>query len=510
MITAGTMRLTDLMVRAAHHWPNQPALTCDSGTLPWAQLSDRVHRLASVLRAAGVGCGDRVAWLGFNGRRGVECYYAPLLLGAASVPLNFRLAEAELLSAVQISEPKVLIADAEHAGIARTLTEQSGIQLCLTAEYEDRVAQAPPLSATEAAPGANDDMAMLLFTGGTTGQAKGVMLSHANLYVNAMGTAMGFAVPFARHEAHLMTGPLFHTAAGGRVWMSALMGTHLVMMAKFDVENLMMLVTDHRVSLLQLVPTMLAMILDHPKREAFDLSCLRILTYGAAPMPPDMMRRAMQAFPGITFGQAYGMTEAAPIVTVLDAKDHEGEAPHLTSVGRPVPYDDVRILDAGDKELPHGQVGEVCLRGPNVMLGYWRDDATTATAMRGGWYHTGDTGYVDGEGYIYLTGRMTDMIITGGENVYPIEVENAVGSHPSVDEVAVIGLPDPKWGERVHAVVRLKGRAGVNDIIDHCQGLIAGYKCPKSVSFLDGPFPLTTVNKIDKKALREMYLPRRR
>lgn len=505
MSSFGKMRLTDPLVRAAHHWPNRPALTCDAGTLTWAQLSDRIHRLASVLRLAGVGPGDRVAWLGFNGRRGVECYYAPQLLGAACVPLNYRLAEPELQKAVQNSQPTVIIADAEHSGKAQVLAESDTIQLCLTADYEDRIKNAPPLSEADTQPGGGDDMAMLFYTGGTTGESKGVMLSHMNLYMNGMSTAMGMTVPFGVGEPHIMTGPLFHAGAGGRVWMSSLMGTHLIMMAKFDVDQVMSAINEHRVALLQLVPTMLAMILDHPKIDHFDLSCLRILTYGASPMPPELMRRAIKVFPGITFGQAYGMTEAAPVVTILTAEDHEGEAPHLTSVGRSVAYDDVRVLNGKDEVVPAGQVGEVCVRGPNVMLGYWRDPDTTAQAMRSGWYHTGDTGFLDGDDYLHLTGRMTDMIITGGENVYPIEVENALGTHPSVAEVAVIGVPDSKWGERVHAVVRLKGRADKQEIIDYARGLIAPYKCPKTISFQDGPFPVTAINKIDKKALRKMY-----
>lgn len=512
------IRVTDQLAKAAHEWPDRAAISCALGTLTWAQLYARCQAQAQALLDLGITHGDRVAWLGFNASTGVECYYAPALVGAACVPLNFRLSEQELQTCLADCTPMVLVCDAAHAELAvrlaatcpsiKSVWQAGGEPVAGAQPYNDVLSRAEqretPLD--DAQTGADDDLLILFYTGGTTGTPKGVMLSHTNIFTNAMGTAAAFGITAG--ETHYMTGPLFHTAGGSRVYISSLMGTHLVIRPNFDVVDLMQQVSTHRVNLLQFVPTMMAMMLDHPQFHKFDMTSLKTLTYGASPMPPELLRRAMAAFPGVRFGQAFGMTEASPILTILPPDDHAPDGPNaarLTSVGRAVPYVDMRIINDDETPCAQGEVGEVIARGPNIMLGYWNQPEQSATALRGGWYHTGDAGYLDADGYLFLTGRIKDMIISGGENVYPIEVENVISTHPAVAEVAVIGTPDPTWGERVHAVVSLHSDVDGAAIIDHARARLAHYKCPKQVSFHSGPLPLTAVNKIDKRALRALY-----
>jgi long-chain acyl-CoA synthetase len=250
--------------------------------------------------------------------------------------------------------------------------------------------------------------------------------------------------------------------------------------------------------------------LNHPRFSDFDLSSLKQVNYGASPMPQALLRQAMERMPGVRFYQGYGMTEASPLLTVLEPDDHvlEGpEAGRLSSVGRTVYHAEIRIVDTEDREVPPGTVGELVARGPNIMKGYWNLPELTAEALRGGWYHTGDAGYEDEDGYIFLVDRIKDMIVTGGENVYSVEVENAIYRHLAVKDCAVFGVPDKEWGEAVHAVVTLKPDASTSEaeLIAHCRALIAGYKCPKSVEIRDEPMPLSGANKILKSELRAPY-----
>ncbi|SEP95461.1 class I adenylate-forming enzyme family protein [Thalassovita taeanensis] len=513
------IRVTDQLAKAAHAWPDLPAVSCALRTLSWAELNVRTRALATVLSDAGVQRGDRLAYLGFNSHIGVECYYAPALVGAAVVPINFRLSERELIDCIHDCRPRVLVVDEEHAPLARAImaacpqVEQvlyagTGTVPAGMVGYEAALSTAGAEPDFQALCGRDDDMLIMFYTGGTTGTPKGVMLTHTNMFTNAMAALTNWDI--AENGAHFVTGPLFHTAGGSRVFGASLMGVHLVLMPRFDAVELMGLVAKHRVTLLQFVPTMMAMLLDHPQIGRFDMSSVKMMTYGAAPMPPALMKRALKVFPGVRFGQAFGMTEASPVLTVLNPDYHVLSGPKagkLTSLGRPVSYADVRVVDENDVPLPAGQIGEIIARGPNIMKGYWQQPEVTAEAMRGGWYHTGDSGYFDKDGFLFLAGRIKDMVITGGENVYPVEVEEVMGTHPAVRDSAIIGTPDPKWGERVHAVIVLHPGAcpTEEEIIAHCRTQLAHYKCPTLVSFRTEPLPLTKVNKVDKLALRAFY-----
>ncbi|SMO85498.1 Acyl-CoA synthetase (AMP-forming)/AMP-acid ligase II [Thalassovita litoralis] len=513
------IRMTDLLAKAAFNWPDHPAFTCGLRTLTWAELNTRTRQLATSLHGFGVQRGDRVGFLGFNSHVGAECYYAPALIGACVVPLNFRLAAGEMVQLLNNCRPHVLIVDEEHAEIAaQVIPHCPSIQKVLYAgtgpvpqgmlDYEETLSSAGTEPDFDTLAGSDDDTLIMFYTGGTTGTPKGVMLTHSNIYANAMGMMINWNI--GQNETHFMSGPMFHTAGGSRVYATTLMGTHLITMPKFDVGGLLHLIQHHRVNLVQFVPTMMVMILDHPDFGKYDLSSLKMMTYGASPMPPELMKRAIAAFPGVGFGQAFGMTEASPILTILNPEYHVVDGPNagrLNSLGKPLPFVDLRVVDEDDNPLPPGQVGEIIARGPNIMKGYWEQPEMTAEVMRGGFYHTGDGGYYDEQGFLFLAGRIKDMIITGGENVYPIEVEDVVSTHPCCKQVAVIGTPDPQWGERVHAVIELNPgtTATAQEIRELCRARLAHYKCPTLVSFRTEPLPLTKVNKIDKRALRDEY-----
>jgi long-chain acyl-CoA synthetase len=255
---------------------------------------------------------------------------------------------------------------------------------------------------------------------------------------------------------------------------------------------------------------MINMMVHHPDIEKFDLSCLRRLLYGASPMPEAVMKRGLQVLPGVRFTQAYGQSEASPVMTLLDHRYHSFEGPHAgktRSAGRAVAGCEVRIVDLDDNEVPRGTVGEICGRGPLVMLGYWKQPELTAHTLRNGWLHTGDGGYMDEDGFVFIADRLKDMIISGGENVYSVEVEEALYSHGAVAECAVVGVPDDRWGERVHAVVRLKpgATATTEELIAHCRTRIAGFKCPRSLDLREEPLPLSGAGKILKTELRKAY-----
>jgi len=278
-----------------------------------------------------------------------------------------------------------------------------------------------------------------------------------------------------------------------------------VILPAFEPVAVMQAIQEHRIGDLVLVPTMLQMIADHPELPSFDLSSVNSVVYAGSPITTSLLERAMQAFPEAEFTQFYGQTELAPITTALTAEDHR-EGTKLRSAGRAVVHSEVRIVDSDDNEVPRGTVGEIVSRGAHVMQGYWNRPEETAQALRNGWMHTGDAGYMDDDGYVYVVDRLKDMIITGGENVYSAEVENVLADHPAIDSVAVIAVPDPDWGERVHAVVVCKPGHSIDleQIREHCRKSIAPYKAPRSCEVVDA-LPLSTAGKVLKHELRKPY-----
>ena len=518
------VKICTLLEEAAHKWPDKPAVTFNGRTQTWAETMQRCHSLASLLKRVGVARGDRVAYLGFNSNVLFESYYAPALIGAILVPVNYRLSLPEMIECVEDCTPKVLIVDPHF--IAQSLAMRAActsISSLIYAGREGSDMQTPEgmlgyeetlkefrdaESLCELAPSEDDETVIIFYTGGTTGRAKGVMLSNINFQCNTDCSIALYRMQ--EHWKFIVLGPLFHLAAGSRVFSSTALGGHCVILPKFDVLEVFQAIQQYRINSATLVPTMFQMMLDHPEFSNYDLSSLKMLAYGAAPMSVALLRRVIKAFPGVEIFQTFGMTEASPIVTSLDSKYHVLEGPNankLGSVGRAVSHVEVKIVDEDGNAKNAGETGEIFARGDNIMTGYWRLPMETAAALEGGWYHTGDAGYLDEDGFLFLEGRVKDMIVSGGENIYPIEVENVLSHHPSVHQCAVIGIPHERWGEAVHGVVVLKthAQASEDELIKFCKDRIASYKCPLSVSFRDEPMPLSPINKILKTELRKPF-----
>jgi long-chain acyl-CoA synthetase len=509
------MNLTAGLRKSAAFGGERTALVSGALRFTHADMLDRVSRLAAAIRKLGVKSGDRVAILAANGHAYVECYFAALWAGGIAVPVNSRFSLAEMIEQVRDAEPVLLVCDgafldsavqlkAACPSLTGLVSASSASGLPQIYDYETLIADNQPCDDAQRA---GHDLACLFYTGGTTGKSKGVMLSHQNLWVNAVVTSMSFG--FDQTTVALHAGPLFHLGAGARVYTTSIMGGQHVVIPRFTPAAALEAISTHQVTVATFVPTMLGMVLQLPDLDSYDLSSLKLITYGASPMPEALLRECLRRFPKIRFAQSYGMTELSPVATILGPDDHLPSAPthRLRSAGRPIVSAEVRIADAADRDVTRGDIGEIQVRGPMVMQGYWRQPELTAAALRGGWMHTGDSGYFDEDGYLYVSDRIKDMIITGGENVYSIEVENAIGAHPAVLQCAVIGIPHPKWGEAVHAVVvRSEGTAiSEADIIAHCRAVIADYKCPRSVEFHAAPLPLSSVNKVNKQLLRQPH-----
>lgn len=512
----------DLVRKNAFRTPDRRATHFEGRDFTWAQFCTRLHAMAHSLITKNVKPGDRVAFLGFNSHWLVEMYFVPCMIGAISVPINHRLSEDEMVELIDDCQAEVLFIDRNFQDRAQNLMSRcASLRALIYADWDRDLTALPegtdhyetlidtagdvPVDAFTDLGSQSDDTMIIFYTSGTTGRPKGVMLTHANLLVNATGA--GHLYGFSPDDVLLLSGPLFHLATGSRVYTATAYGAAMVIQSRFDVIETMQIVAEQRVTTVTLVPTMLRMIMDHPGFAGFDFSSIRCLTYGAAPMPVSLLERTLVAVPGVQFCQGYGMSETSPVLTILPPEDHIPGSPgfaKLASVGKPVIYCDMRVVDENDQPLPIGEPGQILVRGPQVMNGYWNRPTENAEALKGGFYHTGDAGYFDEDGYLYLVGRTKEMIISGGENVYPIETENCLTKHPAVAQAAVIGLADDKWGERVHAIVALHDGAQVtgSELIAFCREKIAHYKAPKGVTLWPESLPLSATNKIDKTALR--------
>jgi acyl-CoA synthetase (AMP-forming)/AMP-acid ligase II len=514
------IRIADTITKAAWHRGDQPSLTFGDRTFTWAETETRCQGTAAGLHNLGVRPGDRVAWLGLNSHWFFEGYFVPSRIGAILVAVNNRLAVPEMIACVSDCLPKVLIVDDNFIDEAKAVAEACPfIETIIHAGHgpaPDGMLSLEEVLLTDPEPvdfnnlaSSDDDTLLIFYTGGTTGQSKGVMLTHTNIFSNTIGGIAAYG--FLEGETHMLYGPLFHLAAGARVFWAAFLGAHTIILPKFEVTDLLHLIPQYGVDTIQMVPTMLTMFLEHPEFPNHDLSSIRLITYGASPMPVALMQKAMKLLPNAKFCQGFGMTETSPLLTVMSPEHHALEGPmagKLKSVGRIVGHVDVRIVDEECNFLATFETGEIVTRGPHVMKGYLNSPEMTAEAMRGGWFHTGDSGYFDDDGFLFLTGRIKDMIISGGENIYPIEIENVLSQHPAVSENAIIGLPDERWGEAVHAVITLIAGAVTTEqeIIGWCRERLAHYKCPRSVTVRNVPMPLSSVNKIMKSELRKQIL----
>ncbi|WP_165204098.1 long-chain-fatty-acid--CoA ligase [Methylovirgula ligni] len=500
------------MIRARESRRRDIGLIDGPNRLQWETLFNRIQHLAGALRSHGIRNGERVAILAVNSHRVFECFYATIWAGGILAPLNHRLSGAELAGQIADSEPDILFVSPEFLSLpAEVRAAARDIPIIVFDDvaapepflsYEALIASADTCEETQRQ---GDDGALLFYTGGTTGEPKGVLLSHENMVANSLNFISHIGMD--ERTVHLHCGPLFHVAAAARLFsVTQAAATHVVL-PRFVVANVLQTIAAERVTLATFVPTMIRALLDVPDLDDFDLSSLRYITYGAAPISEALVRELMRRLPDVRLVQSYGMTETSPIATMLGYRDHivdGANAGRLRSAGRAALLAEVRVVDSDGNAQPIGATGEIIVRGPMVMRGYWRNDAATAKVLRQGWMYTGDIGYLDEDGYLFVVDRLKDVIISGGENVYSQEVENAISTHYAVWSCAVIGLPHEKWGEMVHAIV--VPRAGLNitaaEIITYCRSKIAAYKCPKSVEIRFEELPISGANKVLKSMLR--------
>lgn len=501
------MYLTQSLHRRVQAMPAAPLTIYKGRTTTNAQALDLVSRYAGGLKRLGLQSDDRVAVLDVNTDHFAHASLAIAWADGVIVPVNYRWSVKEMAYSLIEADVELIIVGDAFLDLLEPLKEATpGLTTIVHAGDAATPDGAIPLSqllAAEPVPDAHrdgDKLLGLFYTGGTTGFPKGVMLSHRNVLLSAIGSAATASYPRGGNAA--LIAPAFHLAGFASIVMAMVQDQGAVMVPEFVPTEVMRVIQDHKIQQTTLVPTMIQMICDHPEVEQYDLSPLEMLVYGASPISSALLDRASKTFPSAEFCQAYGMTELSPTTTVLTPADHRNPEKRR-SAGRPVAYALMKIVDADDNEVPRGTVGQILSQGEHVMQGYWKKPKETEEALRGGWMHTGDGGYMDEDGYVYVVDRIKDMIISGGENVYSIEVENAVAKHPAVVQVAVIGLPDEKWGERVHAIVQLAPGASltIEELREFAKGEIAGYKCPQSMEVVT-EWPLSGAGKILKRELR--------
>jgi len=498
-------------------WPDKVGFHDATYHGTFAQHGDRVLRLADAMRSElGLRPGDRFVVMSCNSHEYLELYHAAFLGAAIINPLNLRLAGAELQHILVDSGATVAFVDAVFAdhflrNIADVRSDLALRHVVLIGDgdvpiglrYEDLIATGKANVPTE--PDETDPV-VLMYTGGTTGLAKGVLLEQRAEMLNFYH--VGMAVDFGDERVYLHQTPMFHAASMAGILGLPVTGGTSVFVPLFDPGQVMSMIETYGVDWTVMVPTMIALMIDHPEFRPERVASLRDLVYGASPMPAALLERLMTTFPDISLWQGYGMTECSSILTLLTPADHR-RVNVRQSAGRPAIGVTLSIRDPEGSAVARGVDGEVYAQGGNFMREYWRQPEQTAAAFRDGWYRTGDAGHLDDEGYLHLVDRVKDMIITGGENVYSIEVENAISTHPAVAQVAVIGIPHDVWGEQVHAIVVLRPgmEATADEIREHARGSIAGYKLPKSIEFRTDPIPLSGALKPLKRELRRQYWP---
>ena len=504
--------LADIPRVQAGRIPEKPAFWFEGETTTFGELDTRANQVANGLVALGVQPGDRVAYLGKNMAVYYEMLFGCAKARAAMTGINNRLAPPEMQFILSDSESKILFVSADFYEAATKIASQCPELkqiIAIDGGHEEWPAYADwrdsqNTDAPGISPQGSDDV-IQLYTSGTTGLPKGVMLTNDNY--RAVFEEAGKRAWSAYEEGEVVMNamPLFHVAGCNIGILATAQGAKTVVLREIDPKVILDLVEEHKVNHTFWVPAVILMLSQYPGVDDRDFSSLKTISYGASPIAEDLLKRAVDLF-GAKFTQLYGLTETVGLGTYLPPEAHDPSWGKLRSCGVPYPTSVVRVVDGDDKPLPTGEVGEIVIKGGFVMKGYWHREEATDEALEGGFFHTGDAGYVDEDGFLYIHDRIKDMIVSGGENVYPAEVENAVFGHPAVADVAVIGIPSEKWGEEVKAIVVLKEgeQATAEDIIAWTREKIAGYKCPKSVDFADA-LPRNPSGKILRKDLREPY-----
>jgi fatty-acyl-CoA synthase len=506
------MNVGEWTTRWAERYPHEPCLKYGELELTKGEFNIRVNRLAHALQDAGVRKGDRVAALMANSHVFLEILQALCKIGGIMVPLNFRLAAPELEFILNDSEPVLLVYSPEFLPLVDELRGrvpsvrqyicelEGGAQADLC--YEPWVANRSEEEPKPESEVTLDDPEFIMYTSGTTGRPKGAVVLQGNIQWNCVNTVHIYSL--GNKDVAIVCAPMFHVGGLGVSAIPSLyVGSKLVIQRFFNPSEVFRLIEEQRATTVFGIPVMFLFMTQVPEFETADLSSLRFFLAGGSPCPRPLIETYMKR--GATFAQGYGMTETAPAITVLRPEE---SLPKLGSCGKPVFHTDVRIVDNAGNTLPRGETGEVLVKGPNVIRQYWRRPEATAESIVDGWLHTGDMGYFDEEGYLYLIDRKKDMYISGGENVYPAEVEDAIMAHSQVADVGVIGIPDEKWGEVGMAIVVPKPGETVTEegVIEFCKGRLARYKTPKKVVFTEA-LPRTATGKILKKELKAQYLP---
>jgi acyl-CoA synthetase (AMP-forming)/AMP-acid ligase II len=506
-----------LFARAVRHYARRVAVKEGARALTYAELGEQVDRLANALGGLGLRHGERLALLMWNCPEYVVCDFAAATIGLVKVPLNHLLTRDDVEFRLQDSEAAAIVCDEHFAPMVDALAADCPMlrhRVCITEagrpappgflSFADLLARGAPRDPGVAV--APDDLLGIMYTGGTTGRSKGVMHTHGS--VDAIVFSEMLEMDVGHGEVMLQVAPLPH--ATQFMLLPGLLrgGTH-VLLKRFDPEEVLRTIERERVSWTFMVPTMIYVLLDDPALRRYDHGSLRTVIYGAAPMSPEKLERAMDVM-GPVFLQVYSQMEVANQTTTLTKADHlealAGPRHRLGSCGRPIPVAQVRVVDPDDRDVAVGEPGEILTRGPHMMRGYWRRPEETATTMRGGWIHTGDVGKADEDGFMYIVDRAKDMIISGGMNVYSVEVEKVLMEHPDVREACVIGVPDDKWGEAVTAFVVLRegAQVGGEGLIAFAGRTLAAYSRPKRVD-VDDEIPKTPYGKMDKKAMRGRF-----
>ena len=501
----GITTLADVVRVHGRDRPDAPAVIVGDHTITFGELDQRSNRVAQALAAAGVGFGDRVAFVERNGAEFFDVVFGLAKLGAVAVPVNWRLAAPEMRQIIDDAGATLVIVGADFAGHLEAVEDGLAAGVVVIGEHDrwpsfDSWVAGHPARDPGVVTGP-DDLVFLMYTSGTTGAPKGVMLSNANYRCKCAGVAGPWRMDADAVTLAVM--PLFHMAGSGWALAGLWHGGAVVVLRDVDPAAILDSVARHGVTNLLLVPAVIARLLERDDPALPDFADLRIVVYGASPISDDVLLRGIDRF-GSVFAQVYGMTETTGSVTQLDGADHVTHL--LRSCGKPYPWVQLRIVGPDGTDVAPGDVGEVWTRSAQNMLGYWNNpDATAATLHPDGWLRTGDAGYLD-DGYLYLHDRLKDMIVSGGENVYPAEVENVLMTQPGVADAAVIGVPDERWGEAVKAVIVASPGAELSaeDVIAYARTRLGGFKLPKSVDFV-AALPRNPSGKLLKRELREPY-----